>query len=559
VKNLLLIIPLSISWLISCNNKQPKNLKINNSLYETAIDFRNNNKYDSAFLYFNEAKDFYLLQNDSLGTAKSFSNMAYILCNQKDYLGAQDLALAAISYFDHNNKEQFKNLESNYNTLGLATSSLADYKGAISFYQKAAYYSTNNNTKNIIKNNIAIAYRNLANYNKSIAIFSEILKENNDSLAYAKVLSNLAFTKWLQNTKYKATPTLLEALNIRVAKQDNEGLNASFAHLSDYYANKNLDSSAYYAAKMYQIANINRSPFDQIQALQKLIKSGPANQAKTYFLRYQNLVDSVQIANNKSKNQFALIRYEVEKNKAENLTLQKENAEKKYQIAKREVIIFGTLLIGVAGAMIGFIWYRKRKQKIELQAQQAIQESRLKTSKKVHDVVANGLYRIMAEVENQKEVEKDTLLDKIEELYEKSRDISYDDLHIDEANFNEKIAELIKSFATDNVKVLIVGNDVELWKSVNVNTKYELKQVLQELMVNMKRHSQANNTLVKFEIQHQKLNIAYKDNGIGLPKTLKFNNGLRNTGNRINGIGGTIIFDNEVDKGTLIKITVPLG
>lgn len=559
MKNLLLIIPLSISWLISCNNKQPKNLKINNSLYETAIDFRNNNKYDSAFLYFNEAKDFYLLQNDSLGTAKSFSNMAYILCNQKDYLGAQDLALAAISYFDHNNKGQFKNLESNYNTLGLATSSLADYKGAISFYQKAAYYSTNNNTKNIIKNNIAIAYRNLANYNKSIAIFSEILKENNDSLAYAKVLSNLAFTKWLQNTKYKATPTLLEALNIRVAKQDNEGLNASFAHLSDYYANKNLDSSAYYAAKMYQIANINRSPFDQIQALQKLIKSGPANQAKTYFLRYQNLVDSVQIANNKSKNQFALIRYEVEKNKAENLTLQKENAEKKYQIAKREVILVGTLLLGAAGAMIALIWYRKRKQKLELQAQQAIQESKLKTSKKVHDVVANGLYRIMAEVENQKAVEKEDLLDKIEELYEKSRDISYDDLNVDEANFNENIAQLIKSFATDNVKVLIVGNDAELWKSVNVNTKYELTQVLQELMVNMKRHSQANNALVKFEIQHQKLNIAYKDNGIGMPKTLKFNNGLRNTGNRINGIGGTITFDNKVDKGTLIKITVPLG
>ena len=278
----------------------------------------------------------------------------------------------------------------------------------------------------------------------------------------------------------------------------------------------------------------------------------------SYFLRYQNLVDSVQIANNKSKNQFALIRYEVEKNKAENLTLQKENAEKKYQIAKREVIIFGTLLIGVAGAIIGFIWYRKRKQKIELQAQQAIQESRLKTSKKVHDVVANGLYRIMAEVENQKEVEKDTLLDKIEELYEKSRDISYDDLHVDEANFSEKIAELIKSFATDNVKVLIVGNDAELWKSVNVNTKYELTQVLQELMVNMKRHSKANNALVKFEILNQKLYISYKDNGIGLPKTLKFNNGLRNTGNRINGIGGTITFDDKVDRGTSIHIIVAL-
>ena len=559
MKNLNFLFLLSILWLFSCRNDKPKSIKFENVFYDKAIDYRNKNQYDSAFLYFIKAKDYYLQQKDSLGIGKSMSNMGYILLNNKDYLGAQDLSINAVAYFDTLKLDHYKNLQFAYNNLGIATEHLANYDEAILFYQRALKYSKDDIISNVLRNNIANIHRRQNDYNKAVYIYNEILKQNIDSIQYARVLSNLAYTKWLQNNNYQAIPQLQKALKIRETRQDNEGLNASFAHLSDYYANKNPDSSAAYAAKMYQIANINRSPFDQIQALQKLIKSSPANQAKTYFLRYQNLVDSVQIANNKSKNQFALIRYEVEKNKAENLTLQKENAEKKYQIAKREVILVGTLLLGAAGAMIALIWYRKRKQKIELQAQQAIQESRLKTSKKVHDVVANGLYRIMAEVENQKAVEKEDLLDKIEELYEKSRDISYDDLHVDEANFNEKIAELIKSFATDDVKVLIVGNDVELWKSVNVNTKYELKQVLQELMVNMKRHSQANNALVKFEIQHQKLNIAYKDNGIGLPKTLKFNNGLRNTGNRINGIAGTIIFDNEVDKGTLIKITVPLG
>lgn len=559
MKNLNFLLLSSIFWVVSCRNDKPKSLKIDNSIYEKAIDYRNKNQYDSAFLYFSKAKDYYLRQKDSLGTGKSMSNMGYILLNNKDYLGAQDLSINAVAYFDTLKLDHYKNLQFAYNNLGIATEHLANYDEAILFFQRALKYSKDDIISNVLRNNIANIHRRLNNYNKAVSIYNEILKQNIDSIQYARVLSNLAYTKWLQNPKYKATPTLLEALNIRTAKQDNEGLNASFSHLSDYYANKKPDSSAAYAAKMYRIANINRSPFDQIQALQKLIKSSDAKQAKSYFLRYQNLVDSVIDADKKSKNQFALIRYEVEKNKAENLTLQKENADKKYQIAKREVILVGTLLLGAAGAMIALIWYRKRKQKLELQAQQAIQESKLKTSKKVHDVVANGLYRIMAEVENQKSVEKEDLLDKIEELYEKSRDISYDDLNVDEANFNEKIAELIKSFATDNVKVLIVGNDAELWKSVNVNTKYELTQVLQELMVNMKRHSQANNALVKFEIQHQKLNIAYKDNGIGLPKTPKFNNGLRNTGNRINGIGGTITFDAKVDKGTSIQIVVPLG
>lgn len=559
MKNLNLVALSPIFLLFSCIKNQPEIVKINNAFYDKAIEFRDKNRYDSAFLYYDKAKDFFLQKKDSSGSGKSFANMAYILYNQNDYLGAQELSLKAVSYFDTTKIDQHKHLEFSYNNLGLATEALANYQEAIRFYNKALQYSSNEILKFKIKSNIATSYRDLANYKKSIAIYNEILRPDIDSLQYAKVLSNLAYTKWLQNPNYQARPLLWKALKIREAKQDNGGLNASFSHLSDYYALKNPDSSAYYATKMYQIANINRSPFDQIQALQKLIRSSPAIQAKKYFLRYQYLVDSVQIANNKSKNQFALIRYEVEKSKADNLVLQKENADKKYQIVKREIILFSALIVFLTSAFAAFMWYRKRKQKIELEAQQAIQESRLKTSKKVHDVVANGLYRIMAEVENQKAVEKDGLLDKIEELYEKSRDISYDDLHVDEINFNEKIAELIKSFATDTVKVLIVGNDAELWKSVNVNIKYELKHVLQELMVNMKRHSKANNALVKFEIQNQKLYISYKDNGIGLPKTLKFNNGLRNTGNRINGIGGTITFDDKVDKGTSIQIIVALG
>lgn len=558
MKNLNLVALSPIFLLFSCIKNQPEPVKINNAFYDKAIEFRDKNRYDSAFLYYDKAKDFFLQKKDSSGSGKSFANMAYILYNQNDYLGAQELSLKAVSYFDTTKTDQHKHLEFSYNNLGLATEALANYQEAIRFYNKALKYSSNEILKFKIKSNIATSYRDLANYKKSIAIYNEILRPDIDSLQYARVLSNLAYTKWLQNPNYQARPLLWKALKIREAKQDNEGLNASFSHLSDYYALKNLDSSVYYATKMYRIANVNRSPFDQIQALQKLIRSSPAIQAKKYFLRYQYLVDSVQIANNKSKNQFALIRYEVEKSKADNLVLQKENADKKYQIVKREIILFSALIVFLTSALAAFTWYRKRKQKIELEAQQAIQESRLKTSKKVHDVVANGLYRIMAEVENQKAVEKDGLLDKIEELYEKSRDISYDDLHVDETNFNEKIAELIKSFATDTVKVLIVGNDAALWKSVNVNIKYELKHVLQELMVNMKRHSKANNALVKFEIQNQKLYISYKDNGIGLPKTLKFNNGLRNTGNRINGIGGTITFDDKVDRGTSIHIIVAL-
>nr|GFD55410.1 hypothetical protein [Tanacetum cinerariifolium] len=61
---------------------------------------------------------------------------------------------------------------------------------------------------------------------------------------------------------------------------------------------------------------------------------------------------------------------------------------------------------------------------MELEAQNALRNSQLNTSKRVHDVVANGLYRVMTEIENQADMDRENVLDKIEALYEKSRDIS---------------------------------------------------------------------------------------------------------------------------------------
>jgi signal transduction histidine kinase len=531
--------------------KKSSNNKISNkdANYDIAESFLDKNN-DSAFYYFTKVTT---SPKDSLQVAMAYNYMAVIQADAGDYFGGQESLISSLKFLNERKKSDFSCISSNYNELGLNSLSLKRYDIAINYYDLAIKFSDNNAFKSMFLNNKALAYQKAGNYNASIKIYSDIISKNVKSKKeYARLLSNIAKTKWLQNPRYNAAPEFLKALNIRIVEKDQWGQNASYSHLADYYEKKNPDSALIYAQKMYLIAKKLISPDDRLEALQKLIKLSPLTATKQYFEFYENLSDSLQTVRNTAKNQFALIRYETEKSKADNLVLQKDNTAKKYQII---ILIFGILVI----VIVGTLWFKKRKQRLELKAENKIRESQLRTSKKVHDVVANGLYRVMTEIENQEDIDKDHVLDKIEDLYEKSRDISYDKPEAAAQHFHEKISALLTSFATDDTKMLIAGNTPELWQKVNAGAQYEVEHVLQELMVNMKKHSSASNVAVRFENQQDQIIIYYTDNGVGMQADTPHNNGLRNTGNRINSINGAINFDATIEKGLKIQISFPVS
>ncbi|MFW0714350.1 tetratricopeptide repeat-containing sensor histidine kinase [Pedobacter sp. N23S346] len=547
MKNRLLLVTIVLG-ILACNKKQKTNHQIDDIDYVKAESFMSKNN-DSAFYYFNKVAT---SSKDSLQIARAYNEMAIIQADAGDYFGSQETLLTSLNFLHENRPKDFSCLASNYNELGATSLNIKNYDAAILYYDLAIKFTKNSEFKQIISNNKAVVYQKNRNYQLARKIYNNAISTTTDNKEYARILSNLAKTKWLQNEQYNAAPDFLKALEIRIKEKDEWGLNASYSHLSDFYFKKNLDSAIYYSTKMYKIARNLDSPDDQLEALQKLIKLSPTNTAKQYFEIYASLSDSLQTARNAAKNQFALVRYETEKHKADNLKLQKENGEKKYQI----IIISSVALFILVG---GIFWYRKRKRDIEIKSQKAITDSKLKTSKKVHDVVANGLYRVMTEIENQQDLDRDHVLDKIEDLYEKSRDISYEKPTEANKPFHEILSAILTSFATENRKVLIAGNDAELWLKVSEQTKYELEHIIQELMVNMKKHSQASNVVMRFENNGEQIKIYYTDNGVGMPKDKEFNNGLRNTGNRIEEINGAIIFDTEVEKGLKIQISFPIS
>ncbi|MGN8058705.1 ATP-binding protein [Pedobacter sp. 22163] len=540
--------------LFSCSQNRPKKEKETiNPYYDQAFDFREKKIPDSAFRYFNKAKELFSQQNDSLGIAKCLVNMTMISIDRGDYFGGQEFSLEALHYFNVNEKKQFTYLESNLHELALASFYLKNYDQAIKYYSLSLKYAPDSASTLATKNNIANAYKNKKEYAKSFKIFQQVLQQKIISPEiYAMTLTNLASAKWEQNEKYDAVPELLEALRIRKRENDSWGLNSSYSHLADYYLKSHPDSALFYATQMYHIAQKIKSPDNQIEALQKLIKLSPPKETKHFFNVYEKLNDSVQTARSAAKNQFALIRYDTEKSKADNLVLQKDNEGKRYQII---ILIFGIVLLIVAGTL----WYKKRKQRLELEAQNTIRDNKLKTSQKVHDVVANGLYRIMSKLDNQETLKDNPIVNEIEELYEQSRDLSYEKPKSKNQAFNEKIADTLKSFASESTRVILVGNSPPLWEMVSEQAKDEVEHILQELMVNMDKHSKASDVVIKFEQAQQKINIYYTDNGIGISGKVQPNNGLTNTGTRIATIGGTITFDTNIEKGLKIKISFPVS
>ena len=537
------LIQIILVCLFACN-QHSKPIPINTSLNYKKGKLFFNVKNDSAFFYFNNVIN---SSNDSLQIAMAYTFMAIIQSDAGDYFGSQENLLSSIKRLDERNERNYESLFSNYNELGNNNLNLRNYDAAIDNYNKALNFAKDSTYKKIALNNTAVSYQKMHEYNKSLSIYQAIAKENlEDKKEIARVLSNMAYTKWLQDSNYNATPDLWGALQIREKEKDNWGLNASYAHLSDYYTHSQPDSALIYAEKMYTVAQQLNSPDDELEALQKLITLGASKDVKKYFTRYQSLSDSLQTARNNAKNQFALIRYEATKNKADNLALQKDNAEKKIQIILQWVAIAGVFVM----AMVAFTWYRKRKQ-------QMLHEQQLKTSRKVHDIVANGIYHILSDVEHANLIEKEPLLDKLERVYEQSRNISHEITASASPGFHESIAKLIKSFSSPATSVSLSGNTKAIWDRITPATQKELERVLLELMVNMKKHSAAQNVAVKFEHLDHQIRIQYTDDGVGLPTGFQYGNGLTNTENRIAGIGGTITFGKSTVQGLKVLLFIP--
>ncbi|MDV7696563.1 hypothetical protein N6B72_06480 [Chryseobacterium soli] len=525
-------------------------------IFEEAKNQYNKSENKKAFLSFSKAENIYKQNKDTLDIVSTLIYKAFILNGIGDYYSSNERSAEALNLLSEPRDSAY--LISVYNCLAISETNLKRYSESLKWYNKALNLNSNKQKQFTLKNNIADLYTKLKQYSRSIKIYDSLLRDKNlqkNTIDYARIFDNYNYSKWLENNTYNPENNLLHILDVKKELKDIPGQISTHSHLAEYYTLLNTDKALYHTNEKYKLSDSIKNPIDKLESLQSLIEIDNPQNTKKYFNEYKFLNDSIQSSKDDAKNSFALIEYDVEKKENENQQLKLKMAEDDIKTIIRNVGLgaLSLLLIG------GFFWYRKRKKRLEQEKELEVKNTQLKMSKKVHDVVANGIYQVMTKIENQEDFSKDEALDELEFVYEKSRDISYEKEDTrDELDFSEKISTSIGSFNNDSVKTYIAGNEKAIWEHVSQAKQEEIYQIIRELLVNMKKHSQASIVSFRFEKNNNEITIHYKDNGIGMSGAVMHKNGLTNMVSRIEILKGQIIFDTETEKGLKIDISFPV-
>lgn len=528
------------------NAQQP----IDSSTYYFNL-FRNPTKstdLTSAYTFFNTHYKQSLTENDTLRAVLDLRYMA-IIQNEIGFINdSENTAIKALKLLDGigNSETTLEPRIGLYNHLGKLYRTLKKYDTALDYYHKVLNLVQSPNQQTVVLNNRALIYEDQGQYALAAEEFSKayhIALTTKDARELARTLDNLGHVQSKLGNP-EGLINMEQALTMRLDNQDASGTYASYKHLTEYYKNRNDTVNANLnAQKALDLAKSINSVSYIKDALEMFL--GLSTDANV--VDYQRINDSITLAKQQSSNAYASMKYAY----TEQERIAKANELEKEKQKRWKLLYMG---IGIFIALFSAVLYVFLRAKHKREKVLQVYETETRISKKVHDEVANDVYHVMTKMEGGLKT-KEALLDDLEHIYSKTRDISKDVSSIDvDGDFKESLLDLLLVFNSSDVSVVTKGLNTIHWKAVPQLKKMTIYRVLQELMTNMKKHSKASIAVLGFETINNKLIITYKDNGVGCD--LKKQNGLLNTENRIKTINGTIIFESQPNNGFHVKITV---
>ncbi|KAF2506465.1 tetratricopeptide repeat-containing sensor histidine kinase [Flavobacterium foetidum] len=543
--------------------KKTKNNTEVERLITVAGSFTHKNT-DSAFYYYNKAKLISTPSENAENYVRVLNKMANLQLGLGDYAGSETTITEAIPYL-HNIKNPI-HLWNTYTTLGSTYLFIGDFNNAFLFYNKALALETNQEKKLEAKNNIATVFREQKKYDEALQIFYTLLNRQEvikNPIYYAETLDNIGLC-YLKIKNPEALQYLNQGLKIRKEINDQLGTGISYLHLSEYYDKaQNSDIAQKNGIASYKIFTELQNVDNRLLALKLLIKNSSNNDLKKYSLLYVNLADSIFEARQKAKNQFARIKYDSKKEKEENLKLKTHKAENELKLERqknRNAISYVVIALTLCLVLVLYFYLTSKanREKIE-----AAYNSETRISKKLHDELANDIYHTMAFAENKNLAlaeNRSQLLHNLDAIYSRTRDISKENCIITtNENYIVSLKEMISGFSTSKINLILNGLDTIPWNQIDRNKKITVYRVLQELLVNMRKYSEATLVGINFKKTDKNVVIHYTDNGKGIDTDkMIIKNGLHNVESRIVKIKGKVNFTSSINQGFKVTFKFPI-
>lgn len=545
--------------IINWAKQKPSNKYLGEAYFNYGNYFYEKYNTDSAYYYFNNSKNEFLKLKDKEGIAKSSINIAMILNDVASYFESENSSMEALENIKDNPNHPY--LAPIYNNLAVSSGSLLNYDEELYWYNKALELTDDPYYVASIKHNQAVALTLLKRYDEAIKILSNIQSTaiyKEDKSLQARVIDNLAYTKWLKDKNSDVIKDYYQSLKIYQEEKDYFGESTTYDHLIDYFKEIDPKKSLEYANKKYEITESSHNTEGKINALKRIITLNPnINNISEFII----LSDSIQYLNSNNKYQFAKLQYDADTNRDKITSLSLEKAEDKVKLQRANISIIIAIAIVIIGAVsFGFYsYYIRQKRKQDLI--KATYDTEVALSQKLHDELANDLFSTLTLIDSvtfENQEFKQRLEHNLNHIYAQTRRISRETNSINVEDFNSELDSMLAAYKSNDVNILTTGiNDIP-WEKIDNEIKIIIYRVLMEMMTNMKKHSNCSLVVIKMNLENKKLAVTYTDNGTNLNLDISSKrNGIRNVENRIASIKGTINFD--FSRGFKSFISIPIS
>ncbi|WP_297336754.1 sensor histidine kinase [Algoriphagus sp.] len=534
---------------------------------------------------YTQALDIRQQLGDSLGMAKVFIALGFVYQKTYESDSAISSFLRALPIFEkENDLLSVATIKSN---LGVIYQNLSRFEDAIQVYQESvAIREELGDYRSLVGtyNNMGSSYKYLKDFDQAEAYFQKALslaKELGEPMSLA--ISHRVYAIFLQELGEMKALEEVSRSGLEVARSINAGYEEAtleFALGVSLNAQGSFDEAKAHllnSAASFQSQGAEEDvlgPFFELISL--YAAQGIPDSSRYYANRYIEL--QRQKIEKESRELTAELdtRYQTE---LKDLQI----AEQELEIQNKNLQIFGSLILALILAVVGYLLYyqqRLRNQQIrqesalktalaKIETQNKLNEQRMLIARDLHDTIGAQLTFIISSIENLNYFEpiKETLTQRYRAIADFTRQtitelrdtiwamnqgkVSWESLFVRVQDYLKKAKEIVEMDIT-----LTVAPNFPSKSELNSSDSLHVLRIIQEAVQNAIKYAQASAIKINLTGNEVHFELSISDNGLGFDESqIQAGHGLYNMRKRAEELGGNLEIISKPKAGTQVILS----